>query len=282
MKEVARQAFGQQLDRFRSGFSRCLLLWRMGVCNTNLMNRAHLWLARLTLAGVAFAMLLLTSCSTAKSTAQARPVVSSNTNLVLEPGFQAGEAVVRNILGKGSYSSDGTHWEKLKIKMVIKPGSIVRTGKDTIVDLFLGVNGPVVRIGDNSTLCLDQLAFNKDGENVIIKTRLTVAEGVILGNVKQLATHSDYEIVTAAGTAKIAAAESSTEFQICQCGRVLVLVGTMVLATGNERFTVGAGEEFDPNTKKMEKVPMKIEKVIRYGEMVNQYGEIPRYSDLCK
>ena len=235
------------------------------------MNGAYLQLARFALAGVVSAVLLLNSCSTAKSSSRVRPVVSVNTNLVVAPGFQAGKAVVKNILGAPSYSKDGSHWDKINLNIGFSPGVTLRTEKDSIVDLFLGVNGPVVRMGDNSTLCLDQLAFRKDAENVIIKTRLTLSEGFMFANVKPLADGSTYEVIAPGGVANIKGAE----FRLSQNGELVVVDGTVTFSTGKEQYTVGAGEYLNPDTKTVEKVPEKVQRtILQYNEIVNQRLEM--------
>ena len=53
--------------------------------------------------------------------------------------FQDGKAVVRNIQGSATYTAPGsTTPEKLKVNMVLKPGSAVTTADASIVGIFFG------------------------------------------------------------------------------------------------------------------------------------------------
>jgi hypothetical protein len=117
--------------------------------------------------------------------------------------FKQGNAKVSLIKGKATYSVDDAVWVPLKIGTTLKPGSIVQTAPESIVDLNLGENGPVVRVAPNTKVTLDKLAYSGSGMDSVVDTRVSLQEGTIIGNVKKLAKASKYEIKTPNGVAGI-------------------------------------------------------------------------------
>ncbi|MEP6662425.1 MAG: hypothetical protein ABJC04_02065, partial [Verrucomicrobiota bacterium] len=69
--------------------------------------------------------------------------------------MQQGSAKVRQIRGSAKYTtSAGGEWLPLKVGATLKAGSSIKTAAESIVDLDLGVNGPVVRVTPDTTVGL--------------------------------------------------------------------------------------------------------------------------------
>jgi hypothetical protein len=170
--------------------------------------------------------------------------------------FKQGSAKVAQIKGKAQYSAGGNVWVPLKTGTTLKPGSFVKTAPESIVDLNLGVNGPLVRVAPNSTVSLDKLAYAETGADTVIETRLSVENGTIIGNVKKLAKASKYEIKTPNGVAGIRGtdyavtvkklANGDYEITFNDITGTLVVVASVngeiksVVLNANESWTVGS------------------------------------------
>jgi hypothetical protein len=136
------------------------------------------------------------------------------------------KATVRAVRGTAEYAgARGEGWKPLKVGVSLKPNSIVKTAPDSTVDLFLGDNGPVVRVTSDTELGIDKLNYENSGEEKIIETQLDLRNGRILGNVKKMAATSRYEVKTPLGVAGI----RGTEYDISANGTVHVISGTVVV-----------------------------------------------------
>ena len=154
------------------------------------------------------------------------------------------KAQVRAVRGSAQVSLDkGQTWKSAKVGMSLNEKSLVKTAPSAQVDLFLGDNGPVVRVTEDTTLGIDKLDMENTGVEKIIETQLDLKNGRILGNVKKLAASSKYEVKTPVGVAAI----RGTEYDIRSDGRISVVSGTVVLviisATGvPSTITINAGQ----------------------------------------
>jgi hypothetical protein len=162
---------------------------------------------------------------------------------------QQNEAVVRGVRGTANYSTDrGSNWKDLKVGTKLRQNSIIRTAPGGQVDLYLGDNGPVVRVTENTTLGIDRLSFDKSGADTVIETQLDLRAGRILGNVKHLAAASKYEVKTPQGVAGI----RGTRYDISADGRVRITQGdaVVVYVIGGRTSTVNAraGQMVSPPT----------------------------------
>lgn len=167
----------------------------------------------------------------------------------VQAAAEQNEAVVRGVRGTANYSTDrGSNWKDLRVGTRLKQNSIIRTAPGANVDLFLGDNGPVVRVTENTTMGIDRLTIDRSGVEKIIETQLDLRSGRILGNVKKLAAASKYEVKTPQGVAGI----RGTRYDISADGRVSLTEGNAVVvyviggrtSTGN----VGAGQTIRPPT----------------------------------
>src|SRR5687768_3818620 len=136
------------------------------------------------------------------------------------------KAIVRTVRGTANYSTDrGANWRALKVGTALTQNSVVRTAPGSMVDLFLGDNGPVVRVTEDTTLGIDRLTIDRTGVDKVIETQLDLRNGRILGDVKRLAAASKYEVKTPHGVAGI----RGTRYDISADGTVKVVEGQVVV-----------------------------------------------------
>jgi len=174
-------------------------------------------------------------------------ILASQLATNVQAQVQQGKAVVRAIQGTADYSVAGGPWQKLNVGKVLTSGAIVKTAAGSYVDLFLGVNGPVVRVTESTELGLDTLLFEQTGTETVIETKLDLRNGRILGNVKKLAAASKYEVKTPVSTVGI----RGTEYNIsadgtvhCISGEILVLYAPPGKAAA--QYILQKGQTFIP------------------------------------
>lgn len=168
--------------------------------------------------------------------------------------FKQGSAKVLQIKGSAKYSVEGGVWVPLKTGATLKPGAIIQTAPESIVDLDLGANGPIIRVTPSSTLSLDKLNHAGTGIDRVIETRVNVQNGTIVGNVTKLAKASKYEIKTPNGVAGIRGTDYAVSVKPRGDGTYDVtftdITGTLVVAAlvnGNpETVVLNAGESWTP------------------------------------
>lgn len=155
------------------------------------------------------------------------------------------KAVVRRAgPGKAEVSTNnGQSWKPARVGDRLGENSIVRTAPGSTVDLFLGDNGPVVRVTEDTRLAIDKLDLEDAGIEKVIETQLDLKNGRILGNVKKMAAASKYEVETPVGVAGI----RGTEYSISANGDVHVVTGTVIVVyvINGQTFppvVVGAGQ----------------------------------------
>jgi hypothetical protein len=158
------------------------------------------------------------------------------------------KAIVRTVRGTANYSTDrGANWRALKVGTALTQNSVVRTA-GSVVDLFLGDNGPVVRVTEDTTLGIDRLTIDRTGVDKVIETQLDLRNGRILGNVKRLAAASKYEVKTPHGVAGI----RGTRYDIRSDGTIVVAEGQIVAVyiVDGQAFTAtgNAGDILRPPT----------------------------------
>lgn len=137
---------------------------------------------------------------------------------------QPGKAVVRALKGSATYTIGGGPAEPLKVNTVLPPGSVIKTGAASAVDLFLGNSAGVIRVTENTTLGLDKLTLTDTGADTVVEVQLNVPEGTILGNVNKLSAASKYEVKVPNGVAGI----RGTQYRLSSTGYIVVLEGTVV------------------------------------------------------
>lgn len=165
-----------------------------------------------------------------------------------------GKAVVRAVRGTAKYSNGGDVWVPLKANTTLGPGSIIQTGAESTVDIFLGQNGPVVRVTPETTVGFDKLAFTDTGSDTVIDTQLNLKSGRILGNVKKLAAASRYEIKTPNGVAGIRGTDFEVTVTPLGGGNYGIkvtsisgtIVGAVVLNGNPYTAVINTGETWEP------------------------------------
>ena len=165
-----------------------------------------------------------------------------------------GKAVVRAVRGTAKYSAGGGVWVPLKVGTTLQPGSSIQTGPESTVDLFLGQNGPVVRVTPETTIGFDKLAYTDTGADTVIDTQLNLKSGRILGNVKKLAAASRYEIKTPNGVAGIRGTDFDVtvtplgggKYDIVVTSVSGTIVGAVVLDGTPYTAVINTGETWHP------------------------------------
>lgn len=183
--------------------------------------------------GIALATLLAVNTGNAQSTKQ-------------------GKAQVRAVVGSARYSTGGGTWLELTPGTVLYAGSTIATSAGSHVDLYLGINGPVVRVSQDTQVGLDKLTYTDTGADAVIETQLNLTKGTLIGDVRKLAAASRYEIKTPAGVAGI----RGTQYVITHTLMLFILKGlghvAYILPDGNILSdSVSTGEVFvPPGTKR--------------------------------
>jgi len=191
----------------------------------------------------------LFACATALVLASLNPEIQAQT-------MKQGSATVYSIRGSAKYSQGGGVWVPLKTGTVLKPGAMIQTAPESVVDLNLKENGPVIRVTPNTTVSLDKLAFAGTGVEGVIDTKLNVQSGTMIGSVKKLARASKYEIKTPNGVAGIRGTDYVVSVKKLADGTYEVtftsVTGTLVVAAmvkGNpETVVLNNGESWTPGS----------------------------------
>ena len=178
--------------------------------------------------------------------------------LAFATGAQAetkqGKAEVKAIRGTAKYSTGGNVWVPLKVGTVLRSGAIIQTAMESTVDLFLGQNGPVVRMTPETTLSFDKLVYTDTGADTVVDTQLNLQSGRILGNVKKLAAASHYEIKLPTGVAGIRGTDydvtarklGNGKYEIRVTSITGTLIGSAVVGVDPVTAVINTGETWTP------------------------------------
>jgi hypothetical protein len=158
------------------------------------------------------------------------------------------KGIIRAIRGSAQVSNNrGQSWSNAKVGGSLSANSQIKTSADSTVDVFLGENGPVVRVTPDTTMGIDKLDLDSTGIEKVIETQLDLRNGRILGSVKKMAAASKYEVKTPVGVAGI----RGTEYSINSRGQVSIVTGSamVVYVVDNQILPaapVGAGQTINP------------------------------------
>jgi hypothetical protein len=175
-------------------------------------------------------------------------VVAIAAAAVLSVQAKDNRAIVRAIHGSAQMSNNkGQTWQNAKVGSYLGANSAIKTAADSTADLFLGDNGPVVRVTPDTQLGIDKLTVENTSIEKVIETQLDLKSGRILGSVKKMAAASKYEVKTPVGVAGI----RGTEYSIDARGKVTIITGSAVVVyviDGNilPPVNVGAGQTVTP------------------------------------
>jgi hypothetical protein len=124
-----------------------------------------------------------------------------------------GRAEVRGVKGTATYSTNGGPAKPLRVGMILRSGSAIRTGSNSTVDLFLGVSAGIVRVAENSTVVFDKLTLTDTGADTAVEVQLHLPEGEMYFKVNKLSKASRYEIKMPTGVAGIRGTKGCLSFR---------------------------------------------------------------------
>ena len=137
--------------------------------------------------------------------------------------------------------SNGAKWLPLQTGEMLKTGAVVKTGAKSKADLFLGINGSMLRLAANTELKFTRLAIEKSPIEPIAQTEMELISGRVIGNVRKLPMGSSYVIKTPKGVAKV----KGTVYDISADGELIVLSGKVKYtdrANGKEVLIASGGK----------------------------------------
>ena len=152
-----------------------------------------------------------------------------------------GQALVQSISGEVTMSSNGGKWLPLQTGEMLKSGTVVKTGAKSQADLFLGINGSMLRLAANSELKFNRLAIMESPIEPIAQTEMELIRGRVIGNVRKLPMGSSYVIKTPKGEAKV----KGTVYDINADGELVVVSGKVRYtdnASGKEVLIASGGK----------------------------------------
>jgi hypothetical protein len=114
-----------------------------------------------------------------------------------------GHAEVRGVKGSATVSTNGGAALPLQRGAVLYSGSVIKTGTNSTVDLFLGPSAGNVRVSEETTLILDKLLATETGADTAVEVQLHLPEGEMYFDVNKLSKASRYEIKMPSGVAGI-------------------------------------------------------------------------------
>jgi len=124
-----------------------------------------------------------------------------------------GRAEVRSVKGVATYSTNGGPAKPLRVGIILRSGSTIRTGTNSTVDLFLGVSAGIVRVGEGSTVAFDKLTLTDTGADTAVEVQLHVPDGELYFKVNKLSKASRYEIKMPTGVAGIRGTKGCCSFR---------------------------------------------------------------------
>ena len=153
-----------------------------------------------------------------------------------------GQALVQAVNGEATVSLDGSKWLPLQAGQLLKTGAVVKTGADSRADLFLGINGSLLRLTADTELKFNKLAVKISPIEPIAVTEMELRRGRVIGNVRKLPMGSKYLLKTPKGEADV----KGTVYDINADGELIVVSGKVNYtdnATGKE-VVIASGEKY--------------------------------------
>ena len=175
--------------------------------------------------------------------------------------------------GTAQCSEDGNTWQALQKGAVLKQGSSIKTDASGNVDLYLGKNGPYVRVSPDTTMKFNTLTCDKGAGEVVTATELGLDNGKLTAVVRKINSSSRFEIKTASATLKV----KGTKVQGSSRGQFAVKDGSSEVfytpagETTPTRFDVPSGYTFEPsgNGGKGIVIPTPAELVLDFQQNLN-------------
>ena len=159
-----------------------------------------------------------------------------------EANTRDGQALVQTVSGEAKFSVDGDKWLPLQTGQLLKTGAVVKTGAKAGADLFLGINGSLLRLDANTELKFNRLAIKVSPIEHMAETEMELRSGRVIGNVRKLPMGSSYVLKTPKGVADV----KGTVYDINADGELIVVSGKVNYtdnATGKE-VLIASGEKY--------------------------------------
>ncbi len=153
-----------------------------------------------------------------------------------------GQAIVQSVSGEATMLVDDSKWLPLQTGQLLKTGAVVKTGANSRADLFLGINGSMLRLAANTELKFSHLAIEESPIESIAQTEMELRSGRVIGNVRKLPMGSSYVIKTPKGMAKV----KGTVYDINANGELIVVSGKVKYTdrTNGREVLIAAGEKY--------------------------------------
>jgi hypothetical protein len=145
-----------------------------------------------------------------------------------------GRAEVRGITGSATITAPDGKVSVVKTHTVLTPGTTIKTGPKSAVDLFLGKSAGVLRLTENSILTLREFKLMDAGNGVVVEIELDLDQGTLLGRESRITTASSkFDVKIPVGIAGI----TSGTWRISALGYIVLTEGSLtyvhVPATGD-------------------------------------------------
>lgn len=153
-----------------------------------------------------------------------------------------GHALVQTVSGEAKMTVDGKKWVPLQVGALLKTGTTVKTSAEGRTDLFLGLNGSMLRLVGGTELTFSRLNIEESPIEPIAQTEMILKSGRAIGNVRKLPMGSSYVINTPKGVAKV----KGTVYDINAEGELVVVTGKVKYtdkANGKE-VLIASGEKY--------------------------------------
>ena len=172
---------------------------------------------------------------------------------------QSVRVVARKIVGAARWR-EGDAWKPLEIGEKLRPGVVVRTGRQSRVGMAFPDNGIALSLLEDSTIRLNRLISQKINGRVTCDHGLELKAGQIEAEVTTLAATSKFEVTVPDGV--IGVRGNNTRFSLAADFTLSVNRGTVVLVYVNKErsgkdtlvHVVSAGEKFNPVSLKVEPI----------------------------
>lgn len=128
-----------------------------------------------------------------------------------------------DVRGPVTYTTAGDAPRPLAAGAALATGTVIKTGVGAAVDLSLGRQFGVVRLAQNSVLSLDKLEIQQ-GNKGVLDVQLSLVEGTLLGDMRELPPETHFEVKTLTGIAGL----RGGRFRIQPTGHIVVISGSML------------------------------------------------------
>jgi len=113
------------------------------------------------------------------------------------------QAEVRHVKGTATYSVPGGPGKPLKEGATLIAPTTIKTGPESLVDVYLGSSAGLIRIAQNTSISIDKLTTMETGADSMVEAQMNLPKGQIFFDVNKLSQASRYEIKVPYGVAGI-------------------------------------------------------------------------------